>query len=49
MVSFCDWEKNDQNWDNIGHFWFGNREKFGCKIDQIKTLNTACLGPKKGC
>ena len=26
--------KNDQNWDNIGHFWMGNMEKFSCKIDQ---------------
>ena len=24
---------------NIGHFWIGNREKFGCKIDQIKSLS----------
>ena len=30
--------KNDQNWENIGHFWIGNREKIGCKIDQIKSL-----------
>ena len=31
-------EKNGQKWENIGHFFIENREKFGCKIDQIKSL-----------
>ena len=32
--------KNDQNWENIAYFWIGNREKFGCKIDQNKITET---------
>ena len=22
--------KDDHNWENIGHFWIGKREEFGC-------------------